>query len=651
MTTLRTISLALLIVFASFAHAALELPLLFSDEMVLQRNQPIHVWGWSEPGSSIHVQLDQRNAKTKAAGNGSWHVYLPKFKAGGPYILSVDNGTDKRTIKNVLVGDVWLCSGQSNMEWTVKDSNNAKIEMASANDSKIRHFKIPKSWANQPEKQLAGGSWQSASPKTVGDFTAVGYFFARELRAKTGVPIGLINSSWGGSRIEPWMSINSLDMDEKSLSKLLQPMVEQDKKNQLALERKLAHWSASAGGIVNGKAVWANANLDDSNWANITVPALWEAQEYIGMDGIAWYRTTFTLTAEQAKNDITLGLGPIDDSDQTWVNGVKIGETIQQWNVPRRYSVSAKLLKSGVNTIAVRVEDSGGGGGIHGDPNLNFVRVKGGAQHQLSGNWKFRVDKIILNPDDNKNQIATLLYNKMIYPIQRYPIKGVIWYQGEANATVADAYQYRNLFVDFINSWRQEWKQKNMPFLWVQLANWISGGDNEHGSPWAVLRESQSSALSLPNTAEAVTIDIGNPNDIHPRNKQDVGHRLALAARHVVYGEDSLLYSGPRLLSHRIKGNQIELKFQYAGTGLQVRGDGPPAGFTIAAADKQFLPAEARIEGDIILVSHPDITKPAAVRYAWSDNPETANLMNSEALPASPFRTDDWDVLKEPTSK
>jgi sialate O-acetylesterase len=650
MNIFRTIILITLTLFASSIYAALELPLLFSDGMVLQRDQAIHVWGWSKPGDSIRVSLAKHTAQTTVAKDGGWQLDLPKLKAGGPFQLTIQGAEEEVLINDVLIGDVWICSGQSNMEFTVKDAMNAAAEIAAAGDNRLRHFKVPKSWATRPQKRLSGGDWQTASPATVGDFTAAGYFFARELRSETGVPIGLINSSWGGSRIEAWMSGNSLKMDVEALEEQLRPVLEQEKKTLHAVQQKLAQWPKSGGGFVNNKALWADPDLDDSDWPVATVPALWETKGFDGMDGTAWYRTTFTLTATEAKKGITLGLGPIDDSDQTWVNGIRIGETIQSWNTPRRYPIAGKHLQAGLNTIAIRVEDTGGGGGIHGDPDLNFIQIQGNAPRQLSSAWKFRPDEVTLNIDDNKNQFATLLYNKMIYPLQPYAIKGVIWYQGEANATSQDAYSYRFLFSDMIKSWRNEWQQKNLPFLWVQLANYISGADDEYGSPWAVLRESQSTALSLPKTAEAVIIDIGNPDDIHPRNKQDVGHRLALAARRLIYDEQKLIYSGPRLHNFKIDGNSIRLKFRHTGSGLSIRGD-QLHGFTIAGSDKRFIRCNARIDGDTVVVSHPDIAKPVAVRYAWSDNPETANLINTESLPAAPFRTDEWAVLERPAGK
>jgi sialate O-acetylesterase len=436
------------------------------------------------------------------------------------------------------------------------------------------------------------------------------------------------------------MSGKALGMNKRELDARLGSLFREQEKALDNTREKLKRWPASEGGIVDGKAVWANPKLDDSDWIPVPVPMFWEQAGFEGMDGVAWYRATFELNAREAAKGIMLGLGKIDDSDRVWVNGYEVGGMEQSWNVTRAYSVPPHALKAGRNIVAVRVEDTGGGGGIHGDPGLVYVQVSGREPRKLS-DWKFKADHVKLGFDDQQNRIETLLYNKMIYPLQPYPIKGAIWYQGESNADDAvSALKYRQQFADMIRGWRKAWGQGDFPFLWVQLANFISGGDTADSSPWAILRESQSAALSLPNTAQAVIIDIGNPNDIHPRNKHDVGHRLALAALHKVYGKKDIVYSGPTLRYVRIERDKVILNFDHVGSGLAVRGGGKLQGFTIAGADKKFLPAEAEIKGNQVIVSRSDIKKPVAVRYAWRDNPEEANLINKESLPASPFRTD-----------
>ncbi|UYB50634.1 beta galactosidase jelly roll domain-containing protein [Xanthomonas sp. AM6] len=618
------------------AWAKLELPLLFADGAVLQRDVPMPVWGWAAPGARIQVRLDGATASTVAARDGRWQAQLPAHAAGGPYVLEVEGDGARRRIVDVLVGDVWLASGQSNMEWPLAQARDGAREVAAANDPQLRHFKVPKSWSPQPQQRLAGGAWKAATPDNAGAFSAVGYFFARELRAHTGVPIGIVDSTWGGSAIEAWMDAAALGMDAAQAARSVAELQAQDARTLAAVRQRIARWPA----VQDGAEQWRAADLDDHDWDSIPVDRNWEASGYDGMDGIAWYRTSFTLSAAEAKAGITLGVGQIDDSDVTYVNGQPVGRTEKQWNLPRVYRVPAAVLKAGVNRIAVQVTDLSGGGGLHGEDEERFVQVGQGAKRPLQG-WTFRPAKVVVALDDGRNQQPTLLYNRMIHPLQPFPVKGVIWYQGESNATARGALRYREQFAAMIGSWRQERAQPQLPFLWVQLANFRAGSDKGDLSPWALLRESQSKTLALPATAQAVTIDIGAPGDIHPTNKQDVGHRLALAARHVAYGE-SLVYSAPTLQRAEFAAGAARLRFDPMGSALAVRGGGPLRGFSIAGADRRFHPAQARIEGDSVLVESAEVAQPQAVRYAWSENPAEANLVNREQLPVSPFRTDTW---------
>jgi sialate O-acetylesterase len=636
----------LFLAFALPAHAKIELPLLFSDGAVFQRDQPLPVWGWSTPGAKIEVAFDGRSARaTAAAGDGTWRVELPAHAAGGPYTLTVrENNGDTITVRDVLVGDVWLASGQSNMEWPVLESLNAEAEIARANDTGIRHFKVPKSWAETPQTRLAGGQWRSASPQTVGEFTAVGYFFARELRARDpDVPIGIIDSTWGGSAIETWMSADMLGLDQAALKEKLRRQNADDAQAEARTRALIANWPKTDPG-----QAWAKADLDESVWSDIKVPAIWEDLGYAGMDGVAWYRTAFELDAREAANGVILGLGKIDDTDQAFVNGQQVGGMENGYNKPRAYNVPASALRTGRNTIAVRVIDGGGGGGIAGKPDELYVETTGGARRPLAGSWKFRTAAVTVSLQDQKNQIDTLLYNKMIRPLQPYPLRGALWYQGETNAWAEKAFRYRDQFAVMIRGWREAWHAPQLPFLWVQLANFDSGGDDATASDaatrssWAMLRESQSAVLKLPHTAQAVAIDIGDAHDIHPRNKQEVGRRLALAARHVAYGE-SLVYSGPVYRAVEFDGRNAHIAFDTQGSALAVRGGGKVVhGFEIAGDDRRFHPAHAEISGDRVIVSSDAVARSKAVRYAWSDNPEDADLVNGEGLPASPFRTDEW---------
>ena len=624
------------------AHAV-ELPRLFSDGMVVQRDQPVQVWGHAAPGARVAVSFAGAAAITAQADDaGRWSLELPAQTAGGPYTMRIDDGTQPRVLQDVLVGDVWLASGQSNMEWSVAQSMDRDAEIARATDPQIRHFKIPKSWAGASQDQLAGGEWVASSPQVAGQFSAVAHFFARELRKVTGVPIGIIDSTWGGSRIEAWMDASSQGLDDAALARQAETLRADDERALAQTRRNLAQWPT----LPVDDAGWQAPDLAMSTWAPIAVPSLWEAAGWNGMDGVAWYRTTFTLTGEEAAAGVLLGVGRIDDSDATWVNGTQVGETRMRYNQPRRYSVPAAVLRAGVNHVAVRVTDTGGGGGIHGEVGEVFVQPQGGTPRALA-DWRFRPSDVSLALVDDKNQHPALLYNAMIHPLQPYALRGVIWYQGESNAnTVADALRYRRQFPALIEQWRTQWRTQwdapSLPFLWVQLANFSSGVDKGDESPWATLREAQSMTLWMPGTAQAVAIDIGDPADIHPLNKQEVGRRLALAARHVAYGE-ALPFHGPVPQYTRFEGNKAHVEFGTSGGTLAVRGGGTRVhGFALAGTDQVFHPAEATLQDGRVVVRSAAVPRPAAVRYGWSDNPADADLINTDQLPASPFRSDNW---------
>lgn len=627
-------------------HAdAVELPRVFGDGMVLQREQPIPVWGRSPAGARVTVTFDGNVATTRADRNGDWRVDLPASVAGGPRVLRIDDGTGSRVLEDVYVGDVWLASGQSNMEWSIANSADAEAEIAAATDPLIRHFKVSRSWAGEPQWQLVGGEWVASSPDTAGNFSAVAHYMARELRKSTGVPIGIIDSTWGGSRIEPWMDAETLGLDAEASAESLRAAREADERALAETRRRLSAWPA---GVADDSG-WEAPGFDASDWVSIPVPGIWESSGWIGMDGVAWYRATFTLDAAEADGGVLLGVGRIDDSDVTYVNGHRVGETTLQYNLPREYAVPPAALRAGENVIAVRVTDSGGGGGIHGAAAELFVQPAGGERRAIDGAWTFRVaDAQVSAADDGKNQFATLLYNAMIHPLQPVGIRGVIWYQGESNAfSVEEAQRYRTLFPALINQWRAQWDAPQLPFLWVQLASFGTGVDVladgvAQVSPWSVLRESQSAALSLPATAQVVTIDIGDAADIHPANKQDVGKRLALAARRVAHGE-SVSWHGPRFTAAGFINGEARIAFDIGSAALAVRGGGDLIrGFVLAGDDHVFHVAEARIVDGRVVVRSDAVPSPVAVRYAWSDTPADADLVNDAGLPASPFRSDDW---------
>jgi sialate O-acetylesterase len=624
------------------AAAGLRVTNLIGDHMVIQRGVKVPIWGSANPDSLVVVTLGGKAYAARTGSDGRWKVTLQPLKSGPPLELIIENEGEHLTFRDVVAGDVWLCSGQSNMEWSVADSREAAEEIASAHDPMIRHFKVPRSWAASPEDSLAGGVWEVADPEHVGGFTAVGYFFARELRPHVGVAIGLINTSWGGSRIEPWMSAPSLGLGAEAVQRILREEKVYEQETLAKIRARIGTLPDRDEGLVQGRAVWADPELDDSGWDRIPVPSAWEEAGYEGMDGVAWYRSSFVLTPEEAKEPVRLGLGTIDDSDISFVNGHEVGRTTLAWSRPRLYEVPPSLLNAGRNIVAVRVEDTGGGGGIWGKPELLYVETAGKKQ-PLAGEWRFRPSLVTVNMDFHKNQVPTVLYNKMVHPLLRYPVKGVLWYQGESNASPDDALAYRKLFTAMIRDWRARWGLGEIPFLFVQLANYLPTAADPSDTGWALLRESQSAALVLPGTAQAVTIDVGEARDIHPRNKQEVGRRLALAAREVAYGE-KLVFSGPTYRRSKVRGSRVTIEFAHVGRGLVARGatGGRLLGFTVAGADRRFVPAEAAVRGNRVVVWNDAVRDPVAVRYAWTDNPEDANLCNVEGLPASPFRTDSW---------
>ncbi len=492
----------------SFAFADVKLPGVFGDNMVIQSGVKIPVWGWAESGEKVVVTLGKRKAETTADSSGNWKVELKAIKAGGPYEMTV---TGKNTIqlKNILGGEVWVASGQSNMEWPVKLSANPDQEIASATDTKIRLFTVKKKVANQPQINC-DGQWVECSPETIKDFSAVAYFFGRELRKTRKVPVGLINTSWGGTPAESWTTMETLKADPD-----FKPILDRHEAN-----------------VAGYPAAKANYDKAFAKWKEDAVKAKAE------------------------------------------------GKT---------------------------------------EP-----KAPGAPQDPATSPWQ-----------------PASLYNGMIAPIVPFAIRGAIWYQGESNA--GRAYQYRKLFPAMISDWRRVWGQGDFPFFFVQLANFTDRKPEPAESDWAELREAQTMTLSLPNTGMAVIIDIGEAKDIHPKNKQDVGKRLAQSAQKIAYGKWFGEYSGPMYKGLKIKGSQATITFSHSkGLKAGAKGGEELKGFAVAGEDKKFYWATAKIKGRSVIVSSDKVPHPVAVRYGWANNPEV-NLYNKAGLPASPFRTDDWD--------
>ena len=619
---------------------------LFTDNMVLQRGVSAPVWGWAEPGAKVSVSVAGKSAMAVTGADGKWMAKLPPLPVGGPYTLTV-TGPQTVTLQNVLVGDVWICSGQSNMQMGIANVNNAKAEIADAeNYPQIRLFTVPNVPSYRP-LETVGGKWDVCTSQTVaangwGGFTAVGYFFGRELHKKLHIPIGLIHTSWGGTIAEAWVSGESLKTMPDFAPAVKQIEAVDVSKNGEDFGRHMADWyTKNDPGSADG-ANWEKAEADASAWKTMALPNAWESAGLPDYDGVVWFRKEITLPDSFAGKAAMLHLGPIDDRDTTWVNGVKVGAE-EVYNAERNYKIPAGVLKPGKNTIAVRVLDTGGAGGLYGKPEQMSLTADGETALSLAGDWLYNASlplskaaPVPMQAINNPN-VVTVLYNGMIAPLVPFGIKGAIWYQGESNAGRAD--QYQVLLPTLIKDWRSQFGVGAFPFYIVQLANFMAQDTEPKNDAWPLLREAQTlTAQHVPNSGIALAIDIGEAGDIHPKNKQEVGRRLALDALAQTYGV-KVEYSGPVYKSMKIEGSAVHLTFDHIGGGLMAKDGEPVKGFAIAGEDGKFVWADAKIEGKTVVVSSPQVTKPTAVRYAWANNP-VCNLYNKDGLPAVPFRTD-----------
>ena len=618
---------------------------LFTDHVVLQRDVPVPVWGWAEPGQRVKVELAGQSVETTVDPQGKWLARLGPYPAGGPHVLTV-TGPKSAEVQDILVGDVWICSGQSNMEWPLGGAIRAREETAKANHPRIRLFTVPRKVAIEPTSTV-DASWEVCTPESATRFSAVGYFFGRELQRELGVPIGLIHSSWGGTVAEAWASAGALESMDDFKRAVAQVRAEKADAGKLPgrFEQAMAAWWKKNDPGSAEQPAWSDPKFDANAWKAMKLPGNWEQRGLPDFDGIAWFRKEVDLPESWDGKSVTLSLGAVDDRDTTFLNGVEVGH-MNDWNARRNYKVPAGVAKSGRNLIAVRVLDTSGLGGFAGDPkamNLALVGDDKAEPISLAGDWSYKastpMDELSSPPETTGNtpNRVTVLYNGMIAPLKPFPIKGAIWYQGESNASRAA--QYRRLLPTMIRDWRAAFEVGDFPFYIVQLANYMDVRKAPANSQWAELREAQYlTTKALPNVGLALAIDIGEAKDIHPRNKQDVGRRLALNALATAYGKD-VESSGPVYKSKEVKGNAVKLTFDHLGGGLVAKGGEKLEGFAIAGEDGKFAWADAVIDGDAVVVSSPKVEKPANVRYAWADNP-ACNLYNQAGLPAVPFRTD-----------
>ena len=595
------------------AEAKITLPPFFSDNMVLQQKSELEFWGEARPGKKVRATTswDGKVTEMKADARGRWSTVLSTPEAGGPYTISITDGKEL-VLENILIGEVWLCGGQSNMEMKIDDKvtgwQGKKAAASKLKNVRILHVENAISPVPEEDVVIRHGGWQECSEETIGDFSAAGYFFGKYLNENLDIPIGLIESCWGGTLAEAWASEKALRdipyfhsrLDD--LKNIPASLEEREARFAEQMDRWEQEMKSYDKGFAGTGASWADDGFDDSDWAERPVPGFMQDQGIHDLLDYFWMRKTVDIPESWAGKDLVLGVGAVDDNDFTYFNGERVGRT-EGCIAQRRYTIPGRLVKAGRNTVAVRVMNTA---------------------HEAN--------------------YPTFLYNAMIHPLRKYGVKGAIWYQGEANTSRAE--QYKDLLPLMIKDWRETFGCE-LPFYIVQLANYMTVQTGAEESEWAALREAQTeTAAHLENTGLAVIIDIGEANDIHPKNKPEVGRRLALSALAGTYGKD-MEHSGPLYDGYTIEGDSIRIHFSHTTGGLKAysydrKAEKPVLeGFYIAGGDHVFHKADARIEGDTVVVSSDKVEHPVSVRYAWANNP-VCNLYNGCLLPASPFRTDSW---------
>ncbi len=629
------------------SNAQVRLPQLVSDGMVLQRDARIKIWGWASPGEKVKIKFNLHKYAATTATNGQWSVEIHPMKAGGPYAMDI-SAKNHIIIHDILIGDVWFCSGQSNMVLPmerVKEKYPDVID--SANYPQIRNFFIPTvSDVSKIYDDLPPGKWLAASPKDVLSFGAASYFFAKQLYNKYHVPIGLINSSVGGTPIQAWISEDGIKDISQYTDRLT---ILKDTAYLNNIQRKTAERKELDSRPVKvtdkgltGPVKWYDTAYVAQGWHKFWLPGYWADQGIRGLNGVVWFRKEINVPASMTGKSAKLFMGRIVDADYLYVNGVLSGSTSYQYP-PRRYNLPAGLLKPGKNIIVVRIVNTAGKGGFV--PDKPYYLAAGGQSIDLRGDWQYKVGQVFPPKNDRDNFIPfsaqnepTGLYNTMVAPVINYAIKGILWYQGEANTLRPN--EYEQLLPALIADWRNKWHEGNIPFIFAQLPGFMEVDYSPTDSKWAQLREAQLKTLSVPNTAMAITIDAGEWNDIHPLDKKDVGERMALGAEKIAYGDSNLVASGPIYQSAKIEGNKIVITFNNVGSGLVAKAGTELSQFVIAGEDGKYVWANAIIKDNRVIVWSDEITQPFYVRYAWADNPQGANLYNKEGLPASPFTTD-----------
>ncbi len=640
---------------ANAAPTELRLATLFSDGMVLQRECDAALWGEARGARTVTVRAswDAREVvATVDASSGKWSAVLRTPSAGGPHEVRVKANEREIVLKDVLVGEVWLCSGQSNMEMQVGPTSwsagvlDCEKELAAAEFRTIREFDVPNEIALAP-RTSCGGAWVNCSPRTAGSFSAVAYFFARELQKELKVPIGIVNATWGGTRVEAWMDAAHAARFEHVAGEL-KALGEERETADVQSARDAVWWKRLVDKDVGSNSdAWTAPKLDASAWKTVPLPGIWEQHGDADFDGVMWYRKSVELPSEWSGKAVTLELGAIDDMDTAWFDGVRIGglETWGSWSTPRSYAVPHDLATAGRHTIAVRAVDFGGAGGFNGSAEQLVLRRIDAPNEvvSLAGEWMHQRGVALSElgpfpqPAGPHANSPTVLFNGMIAPLAPYTVRGFLWYQGESNRDTHALYTAMQSAL--IANWRALWHRDEAPFYFVQIAPFTYGGDRgETGA----LRDAQRRTLGVPHTGMAVTMDVGDPADIHPRNKQDVGKRLARLALANDYARKDVVACGPLFRSFERDGARLRVHFDNSDGGLISSAD-HLAGFEIAGADRKFVHPRAELDGECVLLWHPDIPEPVAVRYGFDDDAQTV-LFNKSWLPAAAFRSDDWPL-------
>lgn len=641
---MKRILILLLLACATSSFAQVKFARLFSDHVVLQRQKPIPVWGWAKPGEKVKVTLAGQTMDSKADATGKWQVSFKPLEAGGPHSLQANAKSGNATVNDVLIGEVWLCSGQSNMEWPVSAAKNYEEERKNADFPQIRHFRVDHVVTLQPEQDLTAGEWKIAGSETVGGFTAVGFFFARELYQKLHVPIGLLHSSWGGSQIEGWISKEAM-LGNDELRAYAQNLPKTWEEADVIMDKKLKKQlfkNASYEPTWEDEKKYISPDVDFTSWQK-TADGVgqWDWKGLMGFRGKGYMAKEISIPSDWVAKPTTLSLAENDGPIEVYANGKPAYEGAAKGS--RKIQVPANTWKEGKNILTIKtgnmVSAAWFGPGLSGSANDLYLE-DGSRKMSLAKDWYLMPAFAEKHEYAHlMNNVGTTIFNAMIVPLLPFGIRGALWYQGESNA--GRAYQYRQAFPLMINDWRKRWNDE-FSFYWVQLSSFGTDRDSNKGSNWAELREAQNLTLSLPKTGMAVSTDVGNPNDIHPTNKQDVAHRLATNALKYDYSQN-IPYASPLYDQMQVNGNKAVISFKNAENGLTIRDRyGYLKGFEIAGDDKVFHYAQAEIQGNKVIVSSPKVSKPAAVRYAWSDAPEDANLYNADGFPASAFRTDAW---------